>query len=172
MTKHQSLQVRSLASLGETVEDISELTGVPLEEVIDKVERDHYTVIRRRITMAGKLTPGKRAQVVELLNQGKTHKEIAREVGISTATIGRIRREELKKEPAPEATGTSSSEVSDAPSEKNIPTHQSTTIPPESQEPKKRPSAVTMNERMRIIKTAAEQGVTIPAEIMKIILEV
>ena len=99
-----------------TVDEVEELTGVTKSSV--------YSYLKAKNKRA--LPPNIAEKINELRQQGKTHKEIADELGIGTATVSRYLHKkpaqinedfdkavnemitEAKKEPAPAATDTSS----------------------------------------------------------------
>ncbi len=100
-----------------TVDEVEELTGLAKSSI--------YSYLKAKNKKA--LPPNMAEKIVELRSQGKTHKEIADELGIGTATVNRYLHKdkpsqinedfdkavnemitEAKKEPAPAATDTSS----------------------------------------------------------------
>lgn len=101
-----------------TVDEVEDLTGLAKSSI--------YSYLKAKNKKA--LPPNMAEKIVELRQQGKTHKEIADKLGIGTATVNRYLHKdkpsqinedfdkavnemitEAKKEPAPAATDTSSS---------------------------------------------------------------
>lgn len=100
-----------------TVDEVEDLTGLAKSSI--------YSYLKVKNNKA--LPPNTAEKIVELRSQGKTHKEIADELGIGTATVNRYLHKdkpsqinedfdkavnemitEAKKEPAPAATDTDS----------------------------------------------------------------
>ena len=128
LTREKKCQIAALGAKGMTVEEIAQTAGIDVETVREFLSARSS---ERKPLFGGnkKITTKTIAKINELRQQGKTHKEIADELGIGTATVNRylhkdkpsqinedfdravdemIAEAETKKEPAPAATDTSS----------------------------------------------------------------
>ena len=106
LTHEQKCQIAAMNANGDTVDDIIKNTG------IDKANVESYVEERNRKNGKGKpLAPETIAQVEELTRKGWTITDIKAKVGISPASISRIRSGmKTEKEPAAAATATDSKE--------------------------------------------------------------
>lgn len=130
LTQQQKCQVAALGAKGKTVEEIAQTTGLEVETVREFLSARESGEKKPLFGGNKKIATKTIAKINELRQQGKTHKEIADELGIGTATVSRylhkdkpsqinedfdkavnemIAEAETKKEPAPAATDTSSS---------------------------------------------------------------
>ena len=129
LTQQQKCQVAALGAKGKTVEEIAQTAGLEVETVREFLSARESSEKKPLFGGNKKITTKTIAKINELRQQGKTHKEIADELGIGTATVNRylhkdkpsqinedfdkavnemIAEAETKKEPAPAATDTSS----------------------------------------------------------------
>lgn len=127
LTREKKCQIAALGAKGKTVEEIAQTAGIDVETVREFLSARSS---EKKPLFGGnkKITTKTIAKINELRQQGKTHKEIADELGIGTATVNRYLHKdkpsqinedfdkavnemitEAKKEPAPAATDTSSS---------------------------------------------------------------
>ena len=106
MTNEQKNQVAAMNASGMSVDEIAIDTGLDKQTVAD------FVAERNRKNGKGKpLTPETIAQVEDLTRKGWTVTDIKAKVGISPASISRIRSGmKTEKEPAPAATETDSKE--------------------------------------------------------------
>lgn len=104
LTHEQKCQIAAMNANGDTVDDIIKNTG------IDKANVESYVEERNRKNGKGKpLTPETIAQVEDLTRKDWTVTDIKAKVGISPASISRIRSGmKTEKEPAAAATATDS----------------------------------------------------------------
>lgn len=104
LTHEQKCQIAAMNANGDTVDDIIKNTG------IDKANVESYVEERNRKNGKGKpLTPETIAQVEDLTRKGWTITDIKAKVGISPASISRIRSGmKTEKEPTAAATATDS----------------------------------------------------------------
>jgi hypothetical protein len=129
LTREKKCQVAALGAKGKTVEEIAQTAGIEVETVREFLSGRESSEKKPLFGGNKKITTKTIAKINELRSQGKTHKEIADELGIGTATVNRylhkdkpsqinedfdkavdemIAEAETKKEPAPAATDTSS----------------------------------------------------------------
>ena len=126
MTQQQKCQVAALGAKGKTVEEIAQTAGLEVETVREFLSARESSEKKPLFGGNKKISTKTIAKINELRQQGKTHKEIADELGIGTATVSRYLHKkpaqinedfdkavnemitEAKKEPAPAATDTSS----------------------------------------------------------------
>lgn len=104
LTHEQKCQIVAMNANGDTIDDIIKNTG------IDKANVESYVEERNRKNGKGKpLTPETIAQVEDLTRKGWTVTDIKAKVGISPASISRIRSGmKTEKEPTAAATATDS----------------------------------------------------------------
>lgn len=129
LTREKKCQIAALGAKGKTVEEIAQTAGVDVETVREFFSGRESSEKKPLFGGNKKITTKTIAKINELRQQGKTHKEIADELGIGTATVNRYLHKdkpsqinedfdkavnemiaEAKKEPAPAATDTSSNE--------------------------------------------------------------
>ena len=127
LTREKKCQIAALGAKGKNADEIAEIAGIDVETVREFLSARSS---EKKPLFGGnkKITTKTIAKINELRQQGKTHKEIADELGIGTATVSRYLHKdkpsqinedfdravdemitEAKKEPAPAATDTSSS---------------------------------------------------------------
>jgi uncharacterized protein YerC len=149
VTNEQKNQVAAMNASGMSVEEITIDTGLDRQTVADFVaERD------RKNGKGKPLTPETIAQVEDLTRKGWTITDIKAKVGISPASISRIRSGmKTEKEPTPAPTETSSNE--------NIVQVQNTTGSAESQ-------ALRGVNVLGLMQTMLEEAYGTDAEIMSL----
>jgi len=129
LTREKKCQIAALGAKGKTVEEIAQTAGLEVETVREFLSGRESSEKKPLFGGNKKITTKTIAKINELRQQGKTHKEIADELGIGTATVSRylhkdkpsqinedfdkavnkmIAEAETKKEPAPAATDTDS----------------------------------------------------------------
>ena len=127
LTREKKCQIAALGAKGKTAEEIAQTAGVDVETVKEFLSGRESSEKEPLFGGNKKITTKTIAKINELRQQGKTHKEIADELGIGTATVNRYLHKdkpsqinkdfdkavnemitEAKKEPAPAATDTSS----------------------------------------------------------------